>query len=223
MSQDFDINVWLEYFRGKLVSLFGRRLRFFGLQGSYGRGEQTAGSDIDVVVVIDGMRRCDIFAYRNMLDTMDRSSMICGFVAGSEELRGWEKSDLLQLFLDTQPIIGSLDSFGVFFTKEDIRRAVKIGACNIYHACLHNFLHARNKGVLAELFKSARFTVRMKHYYDTGDYVSSFCRLKDVVPGEDRQILLCAASVADGCNSDCFDGYSLMLADWAGDIIRTMH
>ena len=105
MSQDFDINVWLECFRVKLVSLFGRRLRFFGLQGSYGRGEQTAGSDIDVVVVIDGMSRRDIFAYRTMLDTMDRSSMICGFVAGSEELRGWEKSDLLQLFLDTQPIV----------------------------------------------------------------------------------------------------------------------
>lgn len=105
MSQDFDINVWLECFRVKLVSLFGRRLRFFGLQGSYGRGEQTAGSDIDVVVVIDGMSRRDIFAYRNMLDTMDRSSMICGFVAGSEELCGWEKSDLLQLFLDTQPIV----------------------------------------------------------------------------------------------------------------------
>ena len=51
MSQDFDINVWLECFRVKLVSLFGRRLRFFGLQGSYGRGEQTAGSDIDVVAV----------------------------------------------------------------------------------------------------------------------------------------------------------------------------
>ena len=82
MSQDFDINVWLECFRGKLVSLFGRRLRFFGLQGSDGRGEQTAGSDIDVVV-IDGMSRRDIFAYRNMLDTMDRSSMICGFVATS--------------------------------------------------------------------------------------------------------------------------------------------
>lgn len=63
----------------------------------------------------------------------------------------------------------------------------------------------------------------MKHYYDTGDYVASFSRLKDVVLDEDRQILLCAASVADGCNSDCFDGYSLMLADWAGDIIRTMH
>ena len=105
MSQDFDINVWLECFRVKLVSLFGRRLRFFGLQGSYGRGEQTAGSDIDVVVVIDGMSRRDIFAYRTMLDTMDRSSMICGFVAGSEELRGWDKSDLLQLFLDTQPIV----------------------------------------------------------------------------------------------------------------------
>lgn len=222
MSQEFDINAWLECFKTKLISLFDKRLRFFGLQGSYGRGEQTAGSDIDVVVIIDGMSRCDMLAYRNMIDTLDCSSMICGFVAGSDDLHGWEKSDLLQLFLDTQPIIGSLDSFGIFFTKEDIRRAVKTGACNIYHACLHNFLHARNMEVLVDLFKSARFTVRMKHYCETGDYVASFCRLKDVVPDEDRQILICAASVADRCKSDCFDGYNLMLVDWAGNIIRTM-
>lgn len=222
MSQDFDINVWLECFKTKLISQFDKRLRFFGLQGSYGRGEQTAGSDIDVVVVIDGMSRCDMFAYRNMIDTMDCSNMICGFVAGSDDLRGWEKSDLLQLFLDTKPIIGSLDSFGIFFTNEDIRRAVKTGACNIYHACLHNFLHAKNMEVLVELFKSARFTVRMKYYCDTGNYVASFCRLKDVVPDDDRQILLCAASVADECNSDGFDGYSLMLVGWAGNIIRAM-
>lgn len=222
MSQEFDINAWLECFKTKLISLFDKRLRFFGLQGSYGRGEQTAGSDIDVVVIVDDMEHYDMLAYRNMIDTLDRSSMICGFVACTDDLCGWDKSDLLQLFLDTQPIIGSLDSFGIFFTKEDIRRAVKTGACNIYHACLHNFLHARNMEVLVDLFKSARFTVRMKYYCETGDYVASFCRLKDIVPDEDRQILICAASVADRCKSDCFDGYSLMLVDWADNIIRTM-
>ena len=132
MSQDFDINVWLECFRVKLVSLFGRRLRFFGLQGSYGRGEQTAGSDIDVVVVIDGMSRRDIFAYRNMLDTMDRCSMICGFVAGSEELRGWEKSDLLQLFLDTQPIVPDKLSIYKFYKGFIFKRftVINITRCN---------------------------------------------------------------------------------------------
>ena len=48
-----DIQTWLEQFRKKLTALFGDRLLFLGLQGSYGRGEQTAASDIDVVVILD--------------------------------------------------------------------------------------------------------------------------------------------------------------------------
>lgn len=90
----------------------------FGLQGSYGRGEQTADSDIDVVVIVDDMSHYDMLSYRNMIDAMDHSSMICGFVAGTSELRGWEKSDLLQLYLDTKPVIGSLDSFGFFLPRK---------------------------------------------------------------------------------------------------------
>ena len=38
MGQVFDLNSWLEQFQEKLIQLFGTRLRFFGLQGSYGRG-----------------------------------------------------------------------------------------------------------------------------------------------------------------------------------------
>lgn len=49
------MDMWLEEFRGRLTDLFGERLRFFGIQGSYGRGEQTGGSDIDVVVITDRM------------------------------------------------------------------------------------------------------------------------------------------------------------------------
>ena len=223
MVDNFDINAWLEDFRKNLLCLFGKRLRFLGLQGSYGRGEQTADSDIDVVVIVDDMSHYDMLSYRNMIDAMDHSSMICGFVAGTSELRGWEKSDLLQLYLDTKPVIGSLDSFGFFFTKEDVRRAVHKGACNIYHACSHNFLHARNMGMLTELYKSARFTVRMKYYCETGEYVASFCRLSEVVYGEDRNLLACATSMSEGIKDNLFDGYSLMLMDWAADTIGKMH
>lgn len=69
---DLNINVWLEEFRKKLVELFGGRLRFFGIQGSYGRGESSADSDIDVVVIVDGMTHYDLLAYRNMIDTRVR-------------------------------------------------------------------------------------------------------------------------------------------------------
>ena len=30
---------------------------------------------------------------------------------------------------------------GSYARYEALRRAVKIGACNTYHACVHNFLH----------------------------------------------------------------------------------
>lgn len=222
MTIDFNIDSWLEDFKTKLVEKFGNRLSFFGIQGSYGRGEQTAGSDIDVVVIIDGITHYDLLAYRNMIDTMNFSNKICGFVSGVDVLRAWNKSDLLQLFLDTQPIVGSLDSFGISFTKEDIRNAVRIEACNLYHVCSHNLLHARSMDTLTRLYKTARFIVRMKYYYITENYIAKFSDLEDIVPGADRLVLKLAGEIGDRCNDDDFDRYSMILLDWVGDVIKLM-
>lgn len=79
-----DMEKWLEEFKGKLIALFGKRLVLFGIQGSYGREEQTANSDIDVVVIIDDLTFKDIQSYRDMLDTMEYRELICGFVAGKK-------------------------------------------------------------------------------------------------------------------------------------------
>ena len=48
-----NIDTWIQQYLSKLKSLFGSRLAFVGLQGSYGRGEATDNSDIDVVVILD--------------------------------------------------------------------------------------------------------------------------------------------------------------------------
>ena len=48
-----DINVWIQNFLQTLNNTFGARVWFVGLQGSYGRGEATENSDIDVVVILD--------------------------------------------------------------------------------------------------------------------------------------------------------------------------
>ncbi len=220
MVQPFDINLWLKEFQGKLTDLFGPRLRFFGLQGSYGRSEQTASSDIDAVVILDEVCFDDLQAYRAMLNTLEHRSLVCGFVAGEGELLGWEKSDLLQLVLDTRPIVGTLDGLRPLFSDSDVRRAVLIGACNIYHACLHNFLHERNTAALAGLYKAARFTVRMKHYLDTGEYIASMGRLAGSVSADSRRILDVAATVNNDMSGETFEADSRMLLDWAGKVIR---
>ena len=48
-----DISAWLDGFLKALNENFEKRVWFVGLQGSYGRGEATDTSDIDIVVVLD--------------------------------------------------------------------------------------------------------------------------------------------------------------------------
>lgn len=230
-----EIENWLKVFMSGLGRLFGSRLFFLGLQGSYARGEQSAESDIDVVVILAEIRFEDLEVYRNFLDSLPERGKICGFVGGRNDLMNWEKSDLIQLYLDTQPLAGSLDFLSSLFSEEDIRRSVLTGACNVYHACSHNFLHARDIGMLRELFKSARFVVRMKHYLETGLYISRMRVLEDNVSGKDLEVLKIAnsASISDfqlvtesetgevpvsGLN---FRYCSRLLIEWAGEVMAS--
>lgn len=48
-----DITAWTKNFLQTLNETFANRVWFVGLQGSYGRGEATETSDIDVVVILD--------------------------------------------------------------------------------------------------------------------------------------------------------------------------
>lgn len=219
-NNNFDINSWLKVFQEKLITLFGNRIKFFGLQGSYGRGEQTAGSDIDVVIILDEVSFKDLQMYQSMLDSFKEHDMICGFVSGERELMNWEKSDLLQLVLDTKPIIGSLEHLQNLFSDEDIRRSVLTGACNLYHACSHNFLHAKDSNMLVGLYKAARFTVRMKHFLDTGSYISSMKLLSEHVTDKDRTILNITSSEFQ---EKKFTEYSRILIEWASEIITEYH
>ena len=104
-----DISSWMTGFLLRLEECFGDRVWFVGLQGSYGRGEATETSDIDVVVIFDELCAADIKAYNDMLDTLPHRELICGFLSGKDELLNWEPSDLFQFCHDTTPIKGSLD------------------------------------------------------------------------------------------------------------------
>lgn len=219
-ENNFDITSWLKVFQEKLLALFGNRVKFFGLQGSYGRNEQKADSDIDVVIILDEVSFKDLQDYQSMLDSFEEHDMICGFVSGEKELMNWEKSDFLQLVLDTKPIISSLEHLQNLFSDDDIRRSVLTGACNLYHACSHNFLHAKDNNILAGLYKSARFTVRMKNFLETGNYIGSMKHLSELVTGKDRTILDIASSEIHEKN---FDEHSRILLEWTSEIITGYH
>ena len=103
-----EINTWLNTFLQALQDTFGERLWLVGLQGSYGRGEATESSDIDLVVILDALTLEDIRQYNALLDTMSDREKICGFLSGKSELLNWEASDLFQFYYDTTSLKGTL-------------------------------------------------------------------------------------------------------------------
>lgn len=163
-----DIGAWMQSLEDRLLSCFGSRLVFLGIQGSYGRGEAHDGSDIDAVVILDHVAPDDLQAYRTLLDTLPYRDRTFGFFSGFRELEHWERSDLFQLVQDTTPIIGDIGFLEDTICPEDVRRAVRIGACNIYHACGHNMVHEKSSEMLRALYKSAIFTVQAVSYLQTG-------------------------------------------------------
>ena len=184
-----DITAWMSNFLRTLNETFANRVWFVGLQGSYGRGEATKTSDLDVVVILDQLSDSDIQSYNAMLDSLQHRELICGFLSGKNEILNWEPSDLFQFCNDTTPIKGSLDEVLAVVDESDINRAIKIGVCNVFHGCVHNMLYEKSEAVLRELYKSASFVVQAIAFRQAGRY---FRRQKDlllVVSDEERFIV----------------------------------
>ena len=168
-----DITVWIQNFMKILEETFYNRVWFVGLQGSYGRGEATETSDIDIVVILDELSAEDIQSYNNMLENLTYRELICGFISGKNEIMNWESSDLFQFCHDTIQIKGSLDEVMAVIDENAVNRAIKIGACNIYHGCVHNMLHEKSGEILRNLYKSAVFIVQAIVFKQTGNYATS--------------------------------------------------
>ena len=199
-----DINSWINTFLNALNDTFGERAYFVGLQGSYGRGEACDTSDIDVVIILDQLSATDIQAYNAMLDGLPYRELICGFLSGKDELLNWESSDLFQFYYDTTPIKGSLDELLAVIDEASIDRAIKIGACNIYHGCVHNMLHEKSDDILRELYKSASFVVQAIAFRKTGKYLKQQKELLRVVSSDECGIIETFLSLKSGGKVDFY-------------------
>ena len=209
-----DITVWMSNFLQTLNKTFENRVWFVGLQGSYGRGEATETSDIDVVVILDELSAKDIQIYNGMLDTLPHRKLICGFLSGKNEIMNWEPSDLFQFCNDTTPIKGTLDEVFALIDENAINRAIKIGACNIFHGCVHNMLHEKSEDILRGLYKSASFVVQAIVFKQTGNYIKYQEELLKVVSSDELVIVENFMNLKNGGTVD-FSLMSETLFDWA--------
>ena len=209
-----DITAWMDDFLKALYKNFENRVWFVGLQGSYGRGEATETSDIDIVIILDELSSFDIQTYNAMLDSLPHRELICGFVSGKDELFNWAPSDLFQFYYDTTAIKGSLDELLSLIDRTAVERAIKIGACNIYHGCVHNILHEKSDEILRGLYKSASFVVQAIAFKQTGKYIKHQSELRDVISIDERVIVDTFLSLKNGGTVD-FNSMSEALFAWS--------
>lgn len=209
-----DIKSWLEEFLQKLNEVFKSRVWFMGLQGSYGRGEAIETSDIDVVVILNEFTVSDIQAYNDMLDTLPHRELICGFVSGKDEIINWEPADLFQFYNDTTPIKGSLDELLPKIDSVAVDRAIKIGACNIYHGCVHNMLHTKNEDILKGLYKATSFVVQAIVFKQTGDYIKHQNQLLQAALLDEKIVIETFLKYKNGETVD-FNSASEILFEWS--------
>ena len=209
-----NIENWMETFIAKLNETFENRVWFVGLQGSYGRGEATETSDIDVVVILDELSAMDIHTYNTMLDVLPHRELICGFLSGKNEIFRWEPSDLFQFCYDTTPIKGSLDEVLSLVDETAVDRAIKIGTCNIYHGCVHNMLHEKSEDILRALYKSASFVVQAVAFKQTGKYIKHQKDLLPIISPDEQAIIETFVNYKNGMAAD-FEKASQILFYWS--------
>ena len=197
-----EITDWTNTFLSALNDQFGDRVWFVGLQGSFARGEATENSDIDMVVILDELSAMDIQNYNKMLDTLPHRELICGFLSGKDDIMNWEPSDLFQFCHDTTPIKGSLDEVLTLVDENAVNRAIKTGACNIFHGCVHNMLHEKSEDILRGLYKSASFVVQAIVFKQTGNYIKHQRELLTIANPDEQAIINTFLSLKKGGTVD---------------------
>ena len=100
-----------------------------------------------------------------------------------------------------------------------INRAIKIGACNIFHGCVHNMLHEKSEDILRGLYKSASFVVQAIVFKQTGKYIRHQKDMPKIVSPDERVIVETFLNLKNGRAVE-FNTMSEMLFIWAKKWIK---
>lgn len=215
-----EIQQWMKEYQQAMEACFDSRIRFIGLQGSYARGEATAESDLDVVLILDRVTVEDLQCYREAVSDLPYRQQLCGFVSGIGELAGWSKAELFQFYYDTVSYKGNLDELMAKPVPADAAAAVENGACMIYHAAVHNYVHERDAETIRQLYKGSIFVLQAGYYVETKCYVHTRSKLAERLNGLHLKVLRRAEQVrSQGVTAVDLENDSKLLLQWAGSLI----
>ncbi len=212
---NFDINNYCEKLKAELLSVFGERFLYMGLQGSYLRGEATEKSDIDIMVILDGLTVADMDLYRDILDKAGERDRACGFICSIEDMKNWNPLEVCQLGFTTKNLYGTLIDLLPQWTREDEVNYVKMSLDNLYHALCHSYIHSDRddlKNNLPSLYKSAFFVLQNTYYLESGEFVLTKAELGEKLHGEDKAIMEIILALAKGVTPDIDTHYAKLFA-----------
>ena len=133
----FDLDKYLADLILNCRSAFGERLLYIGLQGSWLRGEAHENSDIDIMVILDGLSVRDMDTYRGILKGIGFYEKSCGFICGKDEMKRWNPLEVCQLCHTTKDLVGVLTDYLPPATREDEINYVNLSLGNLYHELCH--------------------------------------------------------------------------------------
>ena len=218
-----NIESWLETAVKNLKADFKENLLYAGLQGSYNRGEATPQSDIDLVVILEKLDFEEIKQYKNILKKMPYYEKTCGFISSREEIQNWSKEDMFQFYYDTKDLYGRLEDIITPPDNEDIKTAVKRGIENIYHACVHSYLHAEDlNSSLAELYKMTFFILQTEYFLKNGEYIKTKKELLSRLTGLDKEILEMCINKDNLSANETLDSACILLINWCKEHMKNL-
>ena len=217
----FVLNDYLQNLIEKCRAIFGARLLYIGLQGSYLRGEANETSDIDIMIVIDDFSITDMDTYRTILKDIGYYEKSCGFICGKDELAHWSPLEVCQILHTTKDLYGSLTDYLPSATREDEINYVKMSLGNLYHEICHRYIHADRDTNIRKFrgtCKGIFFLVQNLYYLESGCFVLTKRELKKQISKEDREIL----ELAELQDEFDFENVQLQLFTWCQSVFARM-
>ena len=203
---------------------FGARLVYVGLQGSYLRGEATNHSDIDIMVVVDGLSVDDLEVCRRTIESMEHADKSCGFICSRRDLMNWNPLEIGNLLNGTKDYFGVLKDLVPAFTEADIRNFIKLSINNIYHEICHRYIHAApqiNTTHLPGTYKGVFFILQNLYYLEHDVFVGSKAELLDLLDGKDKNVLERAIDLNYGAACDFRDSFELLFT-WCQETLERL-
>lgn len=217
-----DIENYIKQLIELLISRFGSRLVYVGLQGSYLRGEATENSDIDVMVVLDGFSVSDLDAYRTAIQSLEHFDKSCGFICSKEDMANWNPLEICHLLNCTKDYFGVLKELVPEYTKDDIRNYVKMSVNNMFHEICHRYIHGdRNKNIakLPGTYKGVFFILQNLYYLTHGKFVATKAELLRISDGKNRAVLERSIAFNNGGEYDFEECFELLFT-WCQETLK---